>query len=1235
MLRVQDGMVRIVWISVLLTCLAPALLAQGAYAALSGIVKDSTNAVIPGVGVTALNVNTDVTYKSVSNDIGYYLFTSLIPGTYTITVQQPSFKSLERRGVVLQVGDHADVDLVLEVGQTSQQVTVTGLASAVRVDDAQTGMVIDNQRIQELPEYDRNVLAFAQLVANVNGTSEQAGQSTDFRINGGRSAQAEYYVDGTAVTTGYAHNVPASIPSMEAVGEFNVVTNGLSAEYGRLSGGGVVLMTRSGTNQFHGSLYEYLRNQDLNANTWSSNRYGEPIGVFHDNVFGGTFGGPVAIPKVYNGHDKTFFFFNYEGTRHVSGSNATLAGVPTALEREGNFSQSLIGNGVPVTVFDTATGVTTSTGDVVRQPFPNNIVPLTRFDPLAAQYLNFYPAPNTAPLPGSSDADNYLGSSRNPTSDGRWTGRLDQNWSAKQSTHFTITLDQFENLTPSWLSTLQPSTDAFGTSTTSTLSHIWTISPTTVMEIRAGLTRISSYSEQVITANTSNFNLTPLVVNLLGTTTGRSPSLSTGGNISTLGGGGVDNVFETIPSAVISLTKVKGKHTMKFGFEHRRYYTNMYGGFNSNVGNFTTGSAQSGSSQSYLNPGLTGYGFASWLEGEVSQASGNQYGGPASLQTYWGSYAEDSFKVNSKLTVNYGIRWDFEPPRSERYNRQYYWDSNYNWSTASSGGIVPNAGWSWSQVLQQAGVNPASAPTPQWMSSGILGRLCLIDTPGCSQGASQATHADHFSPHTGIAYQFLPRTVLRASYGINWLTTTGNELLDSADRNVGFGSVAHISSGTGNNGLNYISTFSNPMPGGFGYVSPTSNMNALNQEIFGQWLDAPAYNIEPGYEHTVALGIQREIGSNQNSWLLEVNYNGNFGRMLPVWLGDGEHILPNAYNILSPLGNALNAQVANPFYGQVPGGTPTGSATISLGRLYQLNPLYEELWTSGGCYCNSASGAAGLSAWGISNYNAVTLSAEHRFGNSFSFLTNYTFSKLLEDTGSIGNGQPVGTGEQSQPQAGLGLGSVYGLAAGTFTQKLLFNYSVLLPFGHGKKFLTDSSTLVDRLVGGWRLAGTTTFRSGIPIQIYTPSGGVGGLGSAWYNIGQGRNQQPIQSCAGPSSCGSTMNGHTALVGSSNFQPYLNPQDFTLPSGFQLGNVPYSYGNWFGPGFSQWDMALMKEIGLGAEKARRLQLRFEAQNIFNHMNAGNPISGVTSSGFGTIITQSGNPRQAMIAGKLYF
>ena len=170
------------------------------------------------------------------------------------------------------------------------------------------------------------------------------------------------------------------------------------------------------------------------------------------------------------------------------------------------------------------------------------------------------------------------------------------------------------------------------------------------------------------------------------------------------------------------------------------------------------------------------------------------------------------------------------------------------------------------------------------------------------------------------------------------------------------------------------------------------------------------------------------------------------------------------------------------------------------------------------------------------------------------------------------------------------------------------------------------------VVGGWRLAGTTTFRTGQPIQVYTPSGGVGGLGSGWYNIGQGRNQRPLT--VPGQQLGSTTNGHAALIGAANQQYYVNPSAYYLPTGFTLGTVPSTYGNWVGPGFSQWDMALMKEFPLGGE-SRRIQIRFEAQNVFNHMNAGMPVTGVTNSSFGLITGQSGNPRQAMVAAKLYF
>ena len=311
-------------------------------AQIGGRVLDPSGAVIPGTTIVITNNETGVQRNTASNEEGYYAVPLLQPGKYRVNAQKEGFKPLSRDGVVLQVGDKITLNLAMELGSSSETVTVTTEVPLLRTEDAQQGLVIDNRRIMELPQYNRDALSFAQLAPNVNGSSGSASYGSDFRVNGGRTNQAEYYLDGQPVTTGYLHNIPPSVPSKEALSEFKVITNGMSAEYGRLSGGSVILNTRSGTNEFHGSGYEFFKNDKLNANDWNSNRLGRIKGAFHDNVFGFTFGGPVLIPKVYKGRDKTFFFLNYEGTRHVTGGNAYLASVPTDLEKQGDFTQSLV-----------------------------------------------------------------------------------------------------------------------------------------------------------------------------------------------------------------------------------------------------------------------------------------------------------------------------------------------------------------------------------------------------------------------------------------------------------------------------------------------------------------------------------------------------------------------------------------------------------------------------------------------------------------------------------------------------------------------------------------------------------------------------------------------------------------------------------------------------------------------------------------------------------------------------
>jgi hypothetical protein len=1207
-------------IVVLLAFAAPAALSQNAQ--LSGKVTDPSAAAVPGVEINITNIENGSQRKLITNDEGYYAVPSLQPGHYRLSALKEGFKPLTREGLTLQVSDNVKLDLKLELGSTSETVTITGDVELLRTDDAQTGQLIDNRRIQELPQYNRNALAFAQLAAGVSGTADQPGKviggnEVDFRISGGRTVGSEYVIDGVPITDGYAHNIPPSVPSPEAVQEFKVITNGMSAEYGRLSGGVVVLATRAGTNQFHGSAYEFLKNDKLNANDWNSNRYSSPKGAFHNNIFGGTLGGPIWIPKVYDGHNKTFFFLGYEGNRFSSGSNSSLAGVPTELERNGDFSQTLADQGAPAQIYDPHTGVLQADGSVIRQLFPGNLIPTSQINPISSIYNGYYPKPNHAPLAGSSHDSNYIGASTSLYHNNRWTGRLDQSWSSTQMTFLTVTNYDDESANPSWLGPMASSSDLIQNAKTAALHHVVTLNPTTVVEARLGVVRntgpgagstgTTGLSTLASSINSANWGFQPEVYSIMGTTVGRAPSINVNGDsIAGLGGGGGALTFETDYSASLSLQKLVGKHSFKMGWEHRRYYTNQYVG-----GSFYESSDRTTTQMNPLNYNGSGSGYASFLLGNTTWGGGNQWSGPASLQAYHAAYFQDDIKLTNKLTINAGIRWDFEPPRTERYNREIFWDSKYKWD------IQPVAGWSWQQNLQEAGVT-GSIPEPYWVKNGFYGRPAIMGSKEYPGRTIQESYPFHFSPHLGLAYQIQTRTVMRLSYGMNWLSMTGNRFLNTAAWNNADGGSASIQRGSTNNGLTYGPTFQNPMLGGIGYIPYVagSEQTVLNTAL-GQWYLAQATNTYPGYEHAFQFSLQQQLGSGAKAWVLEANVSATLGRKLPWADGVGEEIMKNAYNVIGQQGVKLNAQVSNPVYGIVPtkyGAWANSGQTTPLGRVLENNPLYGEAWTMG-------------SPAGTSNYTALYLQAEHRFGNGFSLLTNYTFSKMLQDTGS--NEVYSVYDSNGYPQAGLGLGDVYGVASNDRTHRFMVNYSYDLPFGRGKRLLGNAKgprgAVLDKVVGGWTIAGTTTYRSGSPLSINSQGG-------FWSGIGQGR--QPMRAVFLNRDFATNVSGHAALQGAAGSTPYFNLSSFGFVQGAQIGDVPATMPYLRGPGYSQWDIALMKNFKLWSETSH-LQLRAEAQNAFNHMNAANPDTNQTDSTFGYITGQASSPRVVMVAAKIVF
>jgi hypothetical protein len=1179
-------------------------------AQMAGQVTDPSGAVIPGASITITNTETGVPIKTTSNAAGYYTVPQLQPGHYRLTVEMAGFKNLVRDGILLQVSDNVTLNVAMQVGSTTQVVNVTAQAPLLRTSDPQEGLVIDNKRIMELPQYSRDAMAFAQLAPNVNGGDAETKWGGDFRVNGGRTNQAEYYLDGQAVTTGYYHNIPASMPSKEALGEFKVVTNGLSAEYGRLSGGAVVLTTRGGTNQFHGEAYEFFKNNDLNANDWNSNRYNEPKAGFHDNVFGFTFGGPVRIPKLYNGTDKTFFFINYEGDRHVSGSNSYLMSVPTDLEKKGDFSQSLV-RGAPAQIYDPLTGVNVG-GTIERQQFAYNGVKNTidpqRFDALAKIYTGLFPEANTAPLPNTNNQNNYLYSLTSPSSNNNWTGRLDENWNSSNSTHFTVSEYNYNGNTPSPFPMYASSLSTIS-SYTAAIKHNFIINPTTVFTLGLGFVRQITDSGSFTNEDDSSWGLSSQVLDIMGGTNNkRTPNIGNG-IVTSLGGGSVDDVWDTAYQGNVALQKIHGRHTFKMGYEHRRYYSNEQTG-----GNFEDYSGQTSTAYNPTSISYSGDGFAGFMLGVAEGGDGYQYAGPTSLQTYHGAYGMDDFKVTKKLTLNLGVRWDFEPPRTDRFNKQVFWDRSYKWN------IQPDPGWSWSEVQSElpAGL---TLPQPVWMSAGIWGRPAELGTPEYPQHSFEPTEAGHFTPRLGMAYQVAHKTVIRASWGEVWMTKTGNWFLGSARWNVGYGDSARmIQGGTGDGGLTYPLSFTNPMPNGAGWVPRTNNIAQLTDEVIGTWWLSETKAFSPGHEYNGSLSVQRELGSGNNVWLVEAAWNNTMGHGLPAWLGVGDNILPNAYQKIGYLGSNLLTPVSNPFTAQLPPNTGRSGTMIPLGELYEQMPLWAQITTTG-------------DPDGTSNYNSIYFTIEHRFSHGFGFLADYTRSRLLEDTGSIDYASPG----SRYPQAGIPMrNDVYTVSTSDFRNKLVFNYSVQAPWGRGKRYLGSPNSfgekVLDNVVGGWTAAGVTTIHSGTPI-------GPWGDNALWWQAGQATNsgwsERPIYT---GNAVSDHVSGHQALQGAPGYTPYMNANAFRYvqftPTQAEIGNVPWVIDGFNSPAFSQWDFSLMKNFYLGKE-SRYFQIRVESQNLFNHMNAGGPDYYLQDATFGLITSQNGSPRQMMIAGKLYF
>jgi hypothetical protein len=1019
---------------------AARLFCQAPTAELAGTVHDTTGGVISGAHVTIVNEETGTKRSTLTSALGQYVVPLLPPGRYRATVQHAGFRTLERKGLVLHVDEPATVDFQLDVGSVTETVTVQGEASALDLAQASQGTVIDNTKIVDLPLNGRDpyaLVALAPGVTPLGGFStprvfqEQAYQS-DFTVNGGVPMTNDILLDGTS-NTATGHGQAAMTPSVDAIEEFKVQTSSFSAEYGRSGGGIVNIVTKSGGNTPHGTAYEFFRNDVLDGNNFFNNRVGIANPPFRFNDFGATLGGPVIFPKLYNGRNRTFFFASYEGDRARRGQFFTGT-VPTAAMRLGDFSQLKNAQGQLIVIYDPNSTRAQGSGSV-RDPLAGNIIPAAQQDKAAVNVSKYYPLPNqnTALV-----SNNFITNAAEADNLDTWQWRIDHNINENNRLFVRTSHDRLLVVAPNFYGngsgppsiysgSHQPDWQGAVGDTQNFGAH-------TLFDIRAG------YARNGFVRVPTSLGFDPTRLGLPAALTQQAQVLQFP-NFNPTGYSGVgaepnDMFFlgADTYSLVPQLTHIHGRHTLKIGGDYRVYRHNTWnpsnptGGFNFSAA-FTQGPNPLVST---LNGGDA---YASMLMGAMASASAAVRAYQSFQTIYTAEYLQDDFKVSSRLTLNLGLRYDYETPRTERFNRQ----SNFNYD-------IPNP------VGPQVGL------------PDLRGGLVFDGVNGTPRGWNQPDR-NNFAPRFGFAYHLTTDTAVRGGYGITYLPggTTFNGYGAGQE---GFSVTTSVATSI-NNGLTRFTSLSDAFSSGL--LQPAGTSQGLQTELGLSVRGDPRW-IRTAYLQVWNLNIQRQLPGHL---LVEAGYAGSRGVKIPMTFQMDQ--LPDEH--LS-LGTALNKQVANPFVGLVSSGT-LSLPTVSAGQLLRPYPQFNAVSFS----ANDA---------GSSTYHSFQLRVEKRLSHGFTFLAAYTVSKNITDVDTIDSWI---AGQFSAPvQDSNNRRLDRSVATIDVPQRLVLNYVYELPIGQGKRLLGGAHGITNTILGGWRVTGISTFQSGRPLALTTASNNTDSYG---------------------------------------------------------------------------------------------------------------------------------------------
>ena len=1176
----------------LLMGLADIGLAQTTYGSLAGTVGDSTGALIPGARVTLINTATSEKQVQESNAEGLYSFVNLSPGQYELLVEKTGFEKVSRKNIIIQVQQSARVDISMPVGGGDQTVTVTSDVPLLQPDTSSLGQVVEERSANELPLNGRNVFNLVSLAPSVVPQGGNSGTATgqnpfswgNFQIGGAFANQSVEYLDGQPLNIGYI-NLPVLIPTQDSVGEFKVQTHDLGPEWGKLAGGVLNLSTKGGSNTWHGEAYEYIRNKVLNANDWFSNLNNLPRPAFTQNQFGGNVGG--AIRK-----DKTFFFFNYEGFRLSQGETFTET-VPTLAVRNAVAA----GTDVDLTAMAEASAVTSVVDPCGSAPpctanyngtFGNTnsgvVIPAARINATAKALLPLvWPAP--AGTNASSAASNYtvndsIGGTQNQT-----VGRLDQNIGDKQ--HLFGRISQWTNLNKPVdpLGTgmcLDRCVESYSTYALS-VGYNYIFSPNTIGNVDVSASRFA-YNR---TPTNSGFDFTKIGwssnLNAELASSLRTPPTPcvTGIAADITCGQGQSVIVDRDSQYFISpyLTLVRGRHTIQTGAQ-----------LEISLDNYTQTNTASGAFAFTGN--YTNLSFADFLLGWANNpgtANGNHYFGAAQLanfvaakQDYWAFYVNDTFHASKKLTLNLGLRYDFQSPWTERHDRQSYFD--------------PNA------------VNTLASNA---LGQTVLGSIGLVATPGGRTSRYNINpNWTSIAPRVGFAYSLDSKTVVRGGFGIFWIpldTSWGNNPLNDPVNSIQTqysGSSGSINANS--NTLVPSNTITTPWPN---FIQPPGRDPSYAADLLGQGISViatPEYKY--GYTEQWNLDIQRTL---PGGFFADIAYAGTKGTHLPTFtqqidqLGDG-YFVQAAAQAASGQTAAISVQVANPFASVASPGSPLSNATIPAGQLLRPYIAYDGMQIAGGGSFDSS-------------YHSLQATVQKRFPKGGTLLGAYTWAKLLSNTDSITSwleGGGIGGIQDNN-----NLRSEKSLSSQDVPQRLIISYVLDLPIGHGQPYLASLPVVAEKMIGGWGVDGNTTFQKGFPVNInasqnqYLSGFGVGTLRP---NVVSGVKKATSGSVDARAKGG-----------------WINPGAFSQPAPYTFGSESRVDSSLRAQGIGNYDFALFKNTKFGPGEKLGFQFRTEFFNIFNHPQFGPPANSYGAANFGAVTSQTNNPRLVQFAAKVVF